>query len=357
MQNQQGVVFATAGYDHSIRFWDCTTGACTKSVKIMESQVNSLAISSDKKFVAAACNPGIKVYDVSRGDASAPIASLEGHTGNVTNVGFDADGKWLFSGGEDGTVRVWDFRASTKECQRMFVCDALSATPAVMTPTQSQSTTQQQQPRNPPAAPSERNNWSEARKNCVNSVVLHPNQVELVSGDAGGRVNLFDMTGKESGAVLSIQSPDEGAVRSVAIAGDGSRVFFATDGGSVHSWEPEDLNTLLAGVIELKPAVRCHDAYILKLVVSPDTKLVATASADHTAKIFRTSDMHQLKVLAKHQRWVWDLSFSADSAYLVTGSSDSTARLWDVSNGETVRSFSGHQKAVVSVCLNDIAKS
>lgn len=270
-------------------------------------------------------------------------------------MGFDTDGKWLFSGGEDGTVRIWDPRASAKECQRTFVCETPSSSIAAaalnLGPHKQAAVAAAAA-----AVPSEKNNWSEARKNCVNSVVLHPNQVELVSGDAGGRVNIFDLTGKDNEAVISIQSPDEGAVRSVAIANDGCQVYFATDGGIVHSWEPDDANNLQIGGIELKHPVRCHDAYILKIAVSPDCKYLATASADHTAKIFRTSDMQQLKVLAKHQRWVWDLSFSADSAYLVTGSSDTTARLWDVAKGETVRSFSGHQKAVVSVCLNDIAK-
>lgn len=201
-------------------------------------------------------------------------------------------------------------------------------------------------------------NWSEVRKAAVNSVVLHPNQGELISGDQGGRIRVFDLGGSGNGAALTVQSPEpEVAVRSVAITNDGTRVFFATDSGCVHWWQPHSSETLLGSVPDIRPPIKAHDAYILKIMVSPDGKLLATASADHTAKIFRISDMSRLKVLAKHQRWVWDLQFSADSSYLVTASSDTSCRLWDVSTGESVGNFLGHHKAIVAVALNDASFS
>jgi G protein beta subunit-like protein len=32
-----------------------------------------------------------------------PLISYDGHTGNVTSVGFQKDGKWMYTGSEDGT--------------------------------------------------------------------------------------------------------------------------------------------------------------------------------------------------------------------------------------------------------------
>ena len=32
-----------------------------------------------------------------------PIISYDGHTSNVTSVGFQKDGKWMYTGSEDGT--------------------------------------------------------------------------------------------------------------------------------------------------------------------------------------------------------------------------------------------------------------
>ena len=36
--------------------------------------------------------------------------SYDLHTSNVMAVGFQCDGKWMYSGSEDGTVKIWDTR-------------------------------------------------------------------------------------------------------------------------------------------------------------------------------------------------------------------------------------------------------
>jgi len=38
------------------------------------------------------------------------ISAHEGHTGNVVSVGFQRDSKWMYTGSEDGTIKVWDLR-------------------------------------------------------------------------------------------------------------------------------------------------------------------------------------------------------------------------------------------------------
>lgn len=47
----------------------------------------------------------IHLWDVRRGEE---LRRLEGHRGGVGGLVFSPDGKWLFSGGADGTVRWWD---------------------------------------------------------------------------------------------------------------------------------------------------------------------------------------------------------------------------------------------------------
>lgn len=108
---------------------------------------------------------------------------------------------------------------------------------------------------------------------------------------------------------------------------------------------------------DLQPRTKfqAHSKYLLRCLLSPNVKLLATCSADKTIKIWNM-EPHAItldKTLTGHQRWVWDMAFSADSAYLVSASSDHYARLWELSTGMTVKQYAGHHKAAVCISLND----
>mmetsp|Transcript_16996 Transcript_16996/g.43934 ORF Transcript_16996/g.43934 Transcript_16996/m.43934 type:complete len:337 (+) Transcript_16996:192-1202(+) len=302
------VFIVTAGYDHTIRFWEAPSGRCYRTLQYPDSQVNQLAISPDKRFIAAAGNPHVRLFDANSTNPN-PVTSWEGHTSSVTAVGFQKDGKWIYTGSEDGTVKIWDMRAPG--CQRDY-----------------------------------------ESRSAVNTVVLHPNQGELISGDQGGNMRVWDLAANTCSCEL-VPAGDV-AIRSVTVAADASLVAAANNNGTCFVWrlgKAHDLTTHF----EPHHMLAAHSRYVLKALLSPDVKWLATMSADHTTKLWDTQTFELARTLSGHQRWVWDGVFSADSAYLVTASSDQTARLWDLERGETIRHYTGHAKAVVCVTLNDSA--
>ena len=68
--------------------------------------MNRLEITPDKQFLAAAGNPMIRLYEINNAANHQPVLTLEGHAGSVTSLGFQRDGRYLYSGSEDGTVKL-----------------------------------------------------------------------------------------------------------------------------------------------------------------------------------------------------------------------------------------------------------
>jgi target of rapamycin complex subunit LST8 len=71
----------TAGYDHSIKFWDVNTGMSTTNIAYPDSHINKLAITSDRKYLGVAAHHVVKVYEISLSPNVAPSSevSFEGH--------------------------------------------------------------------------------------------------------------------------------------------------------------------------------------------------------------------------------------------------------------------------------------
>ncbi|ERN07853.1 protein LST8 homolog isoform X1 [Amborella trichopoda] len=311
---QPSVILATAGYDHTIRFWEAKSGRCYRTLQYPDSQVNRLEITPDKQYLAAAGNPHIRLFEVNS-NSSQPVISYDSHTNNVMAVGFQCDGNWMYSGSEDGTVKIWDLRAPG--CQREYESRA-----------------------------------------AVNTVVLHPNQTELISGDQNGNIRVWDLTANSCSCEL-VPEVDT-AVRSLTVMWDGSLVVAANNHGTCYVWR------LLRGTqtmtnFEPLHKLQAHNGYILKCLLTPEFcenhRYLATTSSDHTVKIWNVDGFTLEQTLTGHQRWVWDCVFSVDGAYLITASSDTTAKLWDMSNGEAMQTYQGHHKATVCCALHDGAES
>jgi G protein beta subunit-like protein len=329
------VVLATGGYDHKIRFWEAPSGKCTRIIKFSDSQVNRLEITPDKQFIAAAGNSIIRVFEISSQTSSAAqkdvvqqaALTIEGHTSNITSLGFQQEGRYLYSGSEDGTVKVWDLR-NPKYC-RSFDSGA-----------------------------------------PVNSVTLRTDRDEFISGDQYGFVKVWDFGG--NGCINSVK-PSAGTytshasvpIQTVDISEDSRTLVAISNHGTVFVWDPsgsnplsttseEDTDVTMASNLRPVTKFQAHGPGIFCLhgKIAPDCRHLVTTGSDGLAKLWDTTTWELTQTLP-NQNWVWDAAFCADSSYLVTASSDHVARLWNLRTGDVVRQYRGHQSAVTCVALND----
>lgn len=344
------VILATGGYDHSIRFWAAYNGQCQRTLQHQESQVNAMEITPDRRLLAVAGFQHIRMYDIPGGGSNQnPISTYEGIGKNVTGIGFNDDTRWMYSSGEDGTVRIWDLRVRNTP-QKL----SLSSCP-------------------------------------VNCVTLHPNQIELLAGDQDGKIHVWDIRSERK----EIHTADQDvSIQFISIEPEGNWLSAVDNKGNCYVYRlkshdhdmasPSQRTTCLKKRLKL-PA---HRKYALKCKFSPDSTLLVTTSADATAKVWRTADLLPLSqdldlsadpasvslsgsigntgawpssenvsplVILKSptQRWVWDVAFSMDSQYMITASSDNNARLWNINTGECIREYSGHQKAITALAFSD----
>jgi WD40 repeat protein len=133
----------------------------------------------------------------------------------------------------------------------------------------------------------------------------------------------------------------EQGINSVSISPDSKKIATASEDGTAKIWT-------ISGQLIL--TLNGHQGAIYGISFSPDNNLIATASGDKTVKLW-TLDGKEKIILKGHTAAVYNVVFSPDGKLVATTSQDKTVRIWDVS-GHLITVLRGHTKSVDDVSFS-----
>jgi len=257
--------------------------------------VRALAFSPCGKFLASGSEDNtIKLWSMPDG---VNIKSVEAHDGNVNSVICSPDCATLFSGSWDKTIKLWNI--SDGRLERVI----------------------------------------NAHDSSINCVLTAAEGSLIISASDDTTIKIWD---RKSGSLLKTIKPELGDVKAITLSRD-SRVLAA--GGSELKFFSFPDGALLMDNADYIYGVRA-------LAFSPDgTRLAAALGMERKLQLWKTSpDAIILEGTLTDTDWINCAVFTTNGKYLLTGGS--AVKKWDLATGTPAVSFEGHTDEIYSVAVS-----
>jgi hypothetical protein len=316
--SHDGRMLAVGGRDFSQLFLS-RTGERLAELEFDRGDVTSISFSCDDLVLATASGSTICLWDVTSGSL---ITTLVGDGPDIDSADFHPSiGHLLVAGDEDGRVYIWDVRDSSRT--DFNVADGTGSLC-----------------------------WVQQRK-----------QKRIIVGCKDGRVEMWDVDSLERVQVFSSSQSDD-STHVVASSDDGSLVASGSRNGtlavySTHTGEVLHSHQhirpiysvaflptapILAFASEEEVglwfyATDCivtftgHLDAVNSVAFSPHGRFIASASADHTLRIWETSTTDPAPDNIHHSYEIHHVHFSNDGQLIVSASNDKTVKVWDTLTG------------------------
>jgi WD40 repeat protein len=330
-----GTIVAGAG--HGIHLWDVASGRVLAHLDQHRDAVASIAFSPDGTTLASASyDQTIKLWSIP--DRQCRM-TIQGHTGDVRAVAFRPDGTLLVSAGEDQSIRLWD--PASGKARGVIYEQANRVRALAFSPDG-----------NLLASASHDQNvrlWQIDNRQCLTLFQGYVNQLRsmAVAPDGNsmalGVAEQIYLVDAQTGAVRQHLRGHSEWVQSLSFSPDGSRLASASDDHSLRIWHLDGNHPPLV--------LRGHQSWVQAVAFSPDGQTLASCSVDRTIRLWNPHDGTCRQILEGHTHYIWALAISPDGRWLASGSADETIRLWDLATGTCRRLLTGHTGPVWSLAF------
>jgi len=299
-----------------------------------EKSVNSVTFSPDGKFLASGSDDKtVKVWEVG---SWREVATLRGHEKWVNSVAFSPDGKFLASGSSDDTVKVWEVgswrEVATLRGHKGFVFSvAFSPDGKFLASGSSDDTVKVWEVVNIWKVRKWQKVANLRHERSVTSVTFSPDGVLLVSGSFDGTMKFWKVWSWQELVPFNVRWHEDD-VRCVTFSPDWKFLASGSADKKVNIWMVrfgED-DERVSWVDIRKVATLMHANPVYSVTFNPDGEFLVSGSADDTVKIWKVGSWREVATLRGHKGFVKSVTFSPDGKFLASGSEDTTVKVWEV---------------------------
>jgi small GTP-binding protein len=279
----------------TVRLWDVETGKCLRVLEGHTGQVLSVAWNADQRYaISGSGDRTVRLWDVETGKC---LRVLEGHTLSIKGVAYNADQRHILSNSRDHTVRLWD--VETGQCLRVL----------------------------------------EGHKGQVLSVAWSADQRHAFSGDSLGGVRIWDLSEFVTKAQVSEDITTALSPTSDQIQYTNAKVLLVGESGAgktglskrlaLNDWEPSD-STVGAWATQWKLPVSSGDGFEREIWLwdfggQADQRLIHQLYMDETALAVLVFDGQKEDLFETLGQWDRDLTRASSNPFaklLVAGRVD-----------------------------------